>query len=199
MITCLDGLLPLKSHDPFLITWSCKITWQKPLYLHYHCVYCHQTWQDGDIHWQAPNHKVTQSFDHVVLQGHGTNKNLYISTTVPMATGLGRVMTYLDGLRPLKSHDPLITWLCEIMWQTNHCISNTTVPMATKHGRRMAYLEQKMTKHFDHVAWQSHVTNKSHYISTTRFSMVTKLDRMATYLDVFLLIYSPDPLITWSC
>ena len=32
-----------------------------------------------------------------------------------MATKLGRMMTSLDGLLPLiMSHDPLITWPCEI-------------------------------------------------------------------------------------
>ena len=43
----------------------------KPLYLHYRSVCDHQTCLDGDIHWQAPNHKVIQNFD------HATNKNLY--------------------------------------------------------------------------------------------------------------------------
>ena len=58
-------------------------------------------------------------FDHVVLQGHVKNKNHYISSTkVPMATKLGRMITYLDSLLPLKSQDPLITWSCEITWQT---------------------------------------------------------------------------------
>ena len=36
MLTCLDGLLPTKSHDS-LIKWSCEITWQnKPFNLQYH-------------------------------------------------------------------------------------------------------------------------------------------------------------------
>ena len=35
----------------------------------------------------------------------------------------------------------------------------------------------------DHVVFQSHVTNKSHYISTIRVPMTTKLDRMISYLD----------------
>ena len=56
-----------------------------------------------------------QSFDHVVLQDHVTNKNHCISITrVPMATKLGRMMTSLDGLLPIMPHDPLITWPCEI-------------------------------------------------------------------------------------
>ena len=39
----------------------------------------------------------------------------HISTTrVPIATKLGRMATYLYGLLPIKSHDPLITWFCKI-------------------------------------------------------------------------------------
>ena len=64
---------------------------------------------------QAPNHKVIQSFDHVVLQGHVANKNHHISITrVSMATKLGRMIASLDGLLPIMSHDTLITWPCEI-------------------------------------------------------------------------------------
>ena len=70
---------------------------------------------DGDIPRQAPNHKVIQSFDHVVLQGHVANKIHHISITrVFMATKLGRMIASLDGLLPIMSHDPLITWPCEI-------------------------------------------------------------------------------------
>ena len=31
-----------------------------------------------------------------------------------MATKLGRMIACLDGLLPIMSHDPLITWSCEI-------------------------------------------------------------------------------------
>ena len=37
-----------------------------------------------------------------------------------MATKLGRMITYLDGLLSIKSNDPLITWSCEITWQTKN-------------------------------------------------------------------------------
>ena len=33
---------------------------------------------------------------------------------MPMAIKLGSVMTYLEELLPIKSHDPLIKWSCEI-------------------------------------------------------------------------------------
>ena len=58
-------------------------------------------------------------------QPHVTNENNYFSTTTPllMATKLGRMVTYLDGLLPIKSHDPLITWSCEIPGQIKSTIS----------------------------------------------------------------------------
>ena len=87
----------------------------QPLHLHYHGAYGHQTSQDGDVPWEAPNYNVKQSFDYVVLQDHVTNKNHYISIRrVPMATKLGKMMTSLDGILLIMSHDHLITWPCEI-------------------------------------------------------------------------------------
>ena len=44
-----------------------------------------------------------------------------------MATKLGRMVTYYDGLLPIKSHDH--------MTNSNNYIYTTTVPMATKLGR----------------------------------------------------------------
>ena len=55
-----------------------------------------------------------QGFDHVVLQGHVAKKPHHISITrASMATKLGRMIAFLDGLLPM-SHDLLITWPCEI-------------------------------------------------------------------------------------
>ena len=51
-----------------------------------------------------------------------------------MATRLSRMVTYLDGLQPVKSLDPLISCSCGIMWQTiTFYIFSPTVLMATKH------------------------------------------------------------------
>ena len=51
-----------------------------------------------------------QCVDQVVLKGHLTNKNHYISTTrVPMATKFGRMVALLEELLPMKSHDFLIS------------------------------------------------------------------------------------------
>ena len=66
----------------------------------------------------------------------------------------------------------------------------------------MTYLDEllyKLTRTFDRVVLQGHVTNESHYMSTNRVSIATKLDRIVTYLNDFLMIHSLDPLIMWSC
>ena len=34
---------------------------------------------------------------------------------MPMATKLGREVTYLEEVPPITSHDPLNTWSCEVM------------------------------------------------------------------------------------
>ena len=37
---------------------------------------------------------------------------------MPMATKLGRMINYLEGLLPVKSHNPFITWTFKIKSQT---------------------------------------------------------------------------------
>ena len=50
----------------------------------------------------------------MVLQGHVTNNHHISITRVSIATNLRRMIASLDGLLPMMSHDPLITWPCEI-------------------------------------------------------------------------------------
>ena len=93
----------------------------KLLYLHYHSAHDHQTWKNSDLPWGAPNHKVIYCLVRMVLQGHVTNENHYISSTrVPMATKLSRMIIYLDGFLSIKSFDPLISWPSEITWQNKN-------------------------------------------------------------------------------
>ena len=42
-------------------------------------------------------------------------KHFISTTTMPIATRLARVLTYYEGLPPIKSDDPLVTWSCEVM------------------------------------------------------------------------------------
>ena len=41
---------------------------------------------------------------------------------MPMVTKLSIVLTYHQGVLPIKSHDPLIMLPCEIMWLTKNTI-----------------------------------------------------------------------------
>ena len=104
--------------------WNFPPQQLKILYLHYHNAYGHRTLKAGDLPRGARTHKITWLFNHVVLQDYMTNLIPYNSTTrVAMTTILGRMVTYLDGLLPIQSHDPLIMWSCEIMWQAKTSIS----------------------------------------------------------------------------
>ena len=83
---------------------------QIPLTHWYHSVYGYQTLQDGKLPRLALTHKVTQPFDHVVLQDHMTNQNYYISTT------------YNEEFPLVKLHDPLIMWFGEVTCQIKYFI-----------------------------------------------------------------------------
>ena len=78
------------------------------------------------LSWGVATHKVKRPFDRVVLKGQVTNQGIS-ATTVHMATKLCKMVTYLDGLLPIKLHDPLITWLCEILGKTKTIISPLTL------------------------------------------------------------------------
>ena len=60
-----------------MILWSSGVEGSrgklKPLSFHYHSVYDHQTWQDGDFPWAAPIHNVRWPFDEAVFQDRVTN------------------------------------------------------------------------------------------------------------------------------
>ena len=54
--------------------------------------------------------KVTRLFHHVVLQGHVKHFSCCITTTTrPMATKLGKVVTCYKKLQSIKLHKPLNT------------------------------------------------------------------------------------------
>ena len=81
----------------------------------------------------APNHKVVQSFDHVVLQGHLTNINPYISTTKAlMATQSDKMMTDLDELvyKVTLTFDHVV--LQGHVTKESHYMSTTRVSVTTK-------------------------------------------------------------------
>ena len=82
----------------FLISIATIVKRQIPSTHQYHSVYGYQTWQDDKLPWLAPTHKVTQPFDHLVLQDHMTNQNYYNSTTCNEEFSL------------IKLHDRMVWW-----------------------------------------------------------------------------------------
>ena len=113
---------------------------------------------------------------------------------MPIPTKFGRMSSYLDGPLPIKSHDPLFTQFCEITWRTQIIIPSLQqdgdIPWETP--------SRKGILSFDHVILQHHMRNNNHYISTSTRPWATKLNRLATYLEGFLLREFLDSLVTWS-
>ena len=143
----------------------------KPLYFHYQSAYGYQTWQDGKLPWWARVFKVTFPFAHVILWDHLINWNHYISTTtVPMATKLDRMVTYLNGLVPVKSHSHLITWFCKITWQTKIIKSSLPLSTASKLDRMITYLDELLPikSHVPLITWSCEITWQN---KTTIFSL----------------------------
>ena len=119
-----EGFLPIKSYNPLMGGLARSRDKLNLFYFHYQSNYSHQTYQYDSLLWWPRTHNVTWALYLVVLWGHVTNWNHYISTTrVSIAAKLGRMITYFDGLLPIKSFDPLITWPYEMTWQTKSIIS----------------------------------------------------------------------------
>ena len=71
---------------------------------HYIKIYHHNGY--GRTTYGAPNHKFAWILNQLVLWGHVTNLINSISTRRgPMNTKIGKVLTYLDRLPPLKPHE----------------------------------------------------------------------------------------------
>ena len=89
--------------------------------LQYRSVFGQLSWQNGDLPWRTPTYKVKWPLDHVVLQNYVTNCDHYISTTIVLiATKVGRLVRYLEGILPLMYHDSWVMRPYEITWETNY-------------------------------------------------------------------------------
>ena len=89
----------------------------KTSFLHHYKAYIHKTWQSEYLRWEAiaslfPQFLFSRNFD--------------------------RMVTYLDGILPIKSHDPLITWSPEITWKTK-AITSPMLPCLRPLGKVMTY------------------------------------------------------------
>ena len=119
-----------------------------------------------------------------------------------MTTKLGRMVAHLDGLLSIKLHNLLTIWSCKITWRAKKFISSLAQCLWPRNLLRWygdlfwRASNHKVTQRPDHVIFLSHVTNKNHYISTTRMRIATKLCRMVAHLDRLLLTKSHEYLIT---
>ena len=79
----------------------------------------------------------------MVLQGHVTNENHYISTT-RLSIRLPNLSYNLDGLLLIKSNGPLVSWYCKITWQTKIIISPISQCLRPPNlgGRVVTYLKR---------------------------------------------------------
>ena len=105
LLTWSEGNPPSKSRD-LLITWSRDKL--KHLYLHFHNTYGHQTWHGGNLLLKNPTYLVRWPFDNVATW---QIQEIYIcSSTIPMVTKPGRIVTCSGETPPSNSRDLLITW-----------------------------------------------------------------------------------------
>ena len=136
----LQKLLPIESHGSW-VTWSCEITRQNKDFIS-PLPQCLQSPKFGRVtsyHEELPVIKSQCLFYHVVFWDYMVHLNHYIliqwfwkmpwqtkiisPTKVPMATKLGRIVAYPDGLLPIQSPEALIMLSCKITWQTKTIIS----------------------------------------------------------------------------
>ena len=119
-----------------------------------------------------------------------TNWKHTSTSTIPMDTELGRVVTYHEGLLSVKSRDSFVTWSCEITWQTK---SMFPLPQYLWLPNMASWWLTLRASHpwshptLDHVVLRDHVTNLKH-VSTTTIPMATKLGRVVTYNEELALI-----------
>ena len=84
----------------------------------------HQTWQGDDLLFEASTNKISQSWSMWSSEDEWQIENIYLTNTLPMATKLGRVMTYRGGAPSHKA-----------TWPFNHVILQDHVE-----NKKMFYL-----------------------------------------------------------
>ena len=133
----------------------------------------------------------------MVLQGDVTIENHYISTTRwPMATITDKIVTYLDGLLPIKSHGPFIRWSCKVTWQTKTIISQQWSPNLSDW-----WLTLKVSYLLSHMdlenAWSHEITRQiKNILSPLPQCLSPPICRVVDYLEMLLVIKSHVSLIT---
>ena len=108
------------------------------------------------------------------------------TTTMLMDTKQGTMMTYLEWLLPIKSHDRIIMWSCNSTWQTKISICSLTqclwlclwLSVLARGRYRVSF--HKIIRSFDHVVLLGHINYFSCCITTTIRAMATKLGKVVT-------------------
>ena len=123
IVTKLQKLLPIMLLYP-LVAWFCEITWQAKTIISPlpQCL-----WSPKLSRWW-----LTLSSFYPKCYSTLWARSLARSRDILKTSSLRLCQTYREGVPPIKSYDPWITWCCEITWQTK--TSTTTTPMATKFG-----------------------------------------------------------------
>ena len=85
------------------------------------------------------------------------------TTTMPMATKLGRMLTYLKGLLTIKSTTPWSRGLAKSHNKRNRYTSTNRAPMATRLGRMVASLDGLLPikSHDPLITWSCEITRQA--------------------------------------
>ena len=120
-----------------------------------------------------------------------------------MATKLGKMVSYLDGLKPIKSHDSLITWFCKVRLQTNHYFSTTRVFDATRRDRMIliTYPDKRLlVKSLDPlIMWSCEIRWKTKTIVSPLPECLLPPNLVGWWLTFSGSHPLLDPLVTWFC
>ena len=104
---------------------------------------------------------------------------------------------YFEGLLHIKSYDHLITYFCEIIWETKSILSPLPQSQRPSNlaGGWLTFRDSYPISYDPLLKWSSvHVTKWKH-TSTTTIPMSTKLGRVVTYNEELPLIKLYDPCI----
>ena len=106
----------------------------------------------------------------------------------PIATKYGKVVTYLEGLAPINSQNPLNIWSLGVTWEIKN-ISIIATPMVTRLIRVVTNHEELPPVYLcdPSVKWLCEVTWQVKYISP----------QVLIYLERPSLLKSNDTLIAW--
>ena len=91
--------------------------------------YGHQNWESGNLQWGNPTFKVMWPFDYMVTWQ--IQKTYVCTSAIPMATKLGRVVTYIGRS---QIHSQVTFWSRVHLTNVKPYICISAVSMATKLG-----------------------------------------------------------------